>query len=77
MKCMTGTDRVFRAMMGLVILAMGLYFHSWWGAVGLMPLMVGLIGRCPDFHGSSKFYLDRERLAAKASGEETSASQAK
>ena len=70
MKCMAGSDRVFRVLLGILILGLGIYFHSWWGAVGLMPLLVGAIGRCPDFHASHKLYLDKESLSRKAGSEE-------
>ena len=78
MKCMTGSDRLFRAAMGLVILVLGIYFQSWWGAVGLFPLMVGAIGRCPNFSASSsKYYLDRERLHHSAGSDVSPAQESK
>jgi len=41
------TDRWIRIVLGLVIGAAGLYFKSWWGLVGLIPLSTALIGTCP------------------------------
>jgi hypothetical protein len=41
------TDRILRAILGAVIILLGLYFHSWWGLVGLIPLATALIGWCP------------------------------
>ncbi|NJN94012.1 MAG: DUF2892 domain-containing protein [Anaerolineales bacterium] len=40
-------DRVIRIVMGLAILLAGFYFGSWWGAVGLVPLLTAAIGWCP------------------------------
>lgn len=41
------TDRILRVIAGTVILAAGVYFGSWWGAVGLIPLFTGLFRFCP------------------------------
>ena len=32
-----GADRVVRVVLGLVIIAVGLYFRSWWGLIGIVP----------------------------------------
>ena len=40
-------DRIIRVVIGLVLLALGVYFNSWWGAVGLIPLVTAAIGWCP------------------------------
>lgn len=40
-------DRVIRIVIGLAILLAGFYFGSWWGAVGLVPLLTAAIGWCP------------------------------
>lgn len=34
----SGIDRIIRGIVGLVIIAGGIYFKSWWGAIGLAPL---------------------------------------
>ena len=41
------TDRMLRVIAGIVIIAAGVYFGSWWGAVGLIPLFTGLFRFCP------------------------------
>ena len=41
------TDRILRVIAGIVILAVGVYFGSWWGAVGLIPLFTCLFRFCP------------------------------
>jgi hypothetical protein len=40
------TDKTIRIIVGLVIIAIGLYFQSWWGAIGLVPLGTALINWC-------------------------------
>jgi hypothetical protein len=50
MKCNIGkTDRIFRVVLGLTIMAAGLYYQSWWGAVGLLPLLTAIIRFCPAY----------------------------
>lgn len=41
------TERALRIIIGVVILGLGLYFQSWWGLVGLIPLVTGSIRFCP------------------------------
>jgi hypothetical protein len=43
---MGGVDRIIRVVVGVVILALGLIFKSWWGLVGLVPIITGLLGVC-------------------------------
>ncbi len=40
------TDRVIRIVLGIVILAVGYSYQSWWGLIGLIPLITGAIGWC-------------------------------
>ncbi len=48
MKCNVGkADKIFRIGVGLVIGAIGLIFHSWWGLLGIIPILTGLINFCP------------------------------
>ena len=50
MKCnVGGVDRILRAVIGLGILGAGAYFHSWWGLVGLVPLLTAILGFCPVY----------------------------
>lgn len=47
MTCNTGTsDRVIRVLLGLAVLGWGWSAGSWWGLVGLLPLVTGLTGFC-------------------------------
>lgn len=43
------TDRVIRIILGAVIIGAGAYFHSWWGAIGAVPILTALIGWCPPY----------------------------
>jgi len=48
MKCnVGGTERIIRISLGAIILLFGLYFRSWWGILGLVPLITGAIRYCP------------------------------
>lgn len=44
-----GADKVVRIVTGVVILGLGLAFKSYWGLVGLLPLLTGLLGFCPAY----------------------------
>ena len=41
------TERLLRISAGVVIIVLGLYFQSWWGVIGLVPLLTGLFRFCP------------------------------
>lgn len=50
MKCNVGkTDRIIREVAGLAILVAGIYFKSWWGAIGLVPLLTAIFRFCPAY----------------------------
>lgn len=40
-------DRIIRVVLALIIFAAGWYFQSWWGLLGLVPLLTGAVGFCP------------------------------
>ena len=42
-------DRIVRIVLGLIIIAAGVYFQSWWGAVGLILVVTGLVRWCPIY----------------------------
>lgn len=44
---MSKTDRSIRIPLGILILLVGIYYQSWWGAIGLIPLLTGLVSFCP------------------------------
>ena len=39
-------DKTIRIILGVLIGAAGLYFSSWWGLIGLIPLLTGIFGTC-------------------------------
>jgi hypothetical protein len=41
-----GADKVIRVALGLLIIALGIVYKSWWGLVGLLPLATGLLNFC-------------------------------
>lgn len=41
------TDRVIRLIVGIVIILAGIYFKTWWGTIGLLPIVTGLLRYCP------------------------------
>ena len=49
MKNVGSIDRVIRIVAGIVIIGAGVYYQSWWGAIGAVPLLTGLIGWCPPY----------------------------
>ena len=40
-------DKIVRIVIGAGITIAGVYFKSWWGLVGIIPLATALIGTCP------------------------------
>lgn len=42
-------DKIIRIVLGIVIIAFGFYYESYWGAIGLIPLITGIIGTCPIY----------------------------
>jgi len=50
MQCNVGkTDRAIRIIGGVAIIAAGVYYQSWWGAVGIVPLLTGALRWCPPY----------------------------
>lgn len=41
------TDKWIRIVIGLAIGVAGIYFKSWWGLIGLIPLATAFINWCP------------------------------
>jgi hypothetical protein len=40
-------DRRIRLVLGILIVAAGIYFKTWWGVVGVVFLATSLISWCP------------------------------
>ena len=43
------SDRIVRIILGLGIVAAGLYYQSWIGVVGIVPLATAIVGWCPAY----------------------------
>lgn len=42
-------DKIVRIAAGILIGAAGIYFGSWWGLIGIVPLFTALINWCPAY----------------------------
>ena len=41
------TDRAIRLILGAAIIFVGVYYESWWGLIGLTPIVTSFISWCP------------------------------
>ncbi len=39
-------DRVVRIVLGVIVIAVGLWYRSWWGLIGLPLIATGIVGFC-------------------------------
>jgi hypothetical protein len=46
-KNVCGTEKIVRALLGAAIIIAGVFYGSWWGAIGLIPLLTAVISYCP------------------------------
>ncbi len=42
-------DKIVRYILGAVIIGAGIYFKTWWGLVGIIPIAVATVGVCPAY----------------------------
>ena len=42
-------ERVVRVLAGVAIGAAGVYYQSWFGLIGLVPMATGAFGYCPPY----------------------------
>lgn len=42
-------DKILRVIAGLIIGGLGLYYESWWGLIGIVPIFTALISFCPFY----------------------------
>ena len=40
-------DKNIRLVIGLIVVILGLYYNSWWGLLGIIPIATALINWCP------------------------------
>lgn len=43
------TDMIIRIILAVVIFALGFIYKSWWGLVGLIPLLTAIVRFCPAY----------------------------
>jgi len=43
------SDRIIRFILGIIIIALGLYYKSWWGVIGIIPLFTAAVRWCPAY----------------------------
>jgi len=41
-----GIDRILRFVIGHAIIFLGIAFESWWGLLGVIPILTGFFGYC-------------------------------
>ena len=50
MKCNVGKkDKIIRFILGVVAIGLGVYFQSWWGAIGVVLILTSLLKWCPAY----------------------------
>lgn len=50
LQCNVGkSDQGARILTGLALIGVGVVQQSWWGALGLLPLLTGLFRFCPAY----------------------------
>jgi len=42
-------DRILRVVAGVAIIVLGIVYGSWWGVIGVLPLLTALIRWCPPY----------------------------
>jgi hypothetical protein len=42
-----GVDRFVRLAVGVAVIGLGVAYRSWWGALGVVPLVTAAVGWCP------------------------------
>jgi|UniRef100_UPI00404B5033 hypothetical protein len=42
-------DRALRFIVGVAVLGAGYYYQSWWGLVGIVPLLTSVFRICPAY----------------------------
>ena len=40
-------DQILRIIMGVVLSTFGVFYNSWWGLLGFIPLVTGTMSWCP------------------------------
>ncbi|GMU94495.1 MAG: DUF2892 domain-containing protein [Ignavibacterium album] len=64
---MGSADKIIRIILGLAIIVVGYLNESWWGLVGLVPLLTAFVNFCPAyalFGISTKTKVPTEKMKA-------------
>jgi Protein of unknown function (DUF2892) len=40
-------DKVIRIILSVIIAGIGIYYHSWWGIIAIVPLITAFMSFCP------------------------------
>ena len=43
------TDRIVRVLVGLALLVLGIALKTWWGVIGVIPVLTAFVGICPAY----------------------------
>ena len=43
------SEKIWRVILGFLIILIAYYYKSWWGALGIIPIATGFIGFCPFY----------------------------
>ncbi len=43
------TDSILRVILGTLIIGLGIYVDSYWGFIGLIPVLSGAVSFCPVY----------------------------
>lgn len=46
---MGNIDRIIRIILGLAIIVIGVIYQSWWGALGVIPILTAVVRWCPAY----------------------------
>jgi len=63
---MSKIDKLARIVIGIGILALGLYYKSWLGLLGFIPIIISLYGWCPIYTLFNYSTLKKEKEIPKA-----------
>ena len=42
-------DKILRIILGIGIIGAGVYYQSWWGAIGAIPIATAVMNFCPAY----------------------------
>jgi len=63
-----GVDRILRLVIGLVVMAVAVYYRAWWGVFGLIIFLTGAVSRC-GLYKLFNFSTHKEKMSEPASQE--------